>query len=63
MRRTDFMDNKPIIRHCRNCEWANTNKSFPEFKIFCEVKYKSVFAEYQRCTALFCRHYKKREQG
>ena len=60
MWRTDFMDNKPIIRHCRNCKWSNTQKSCTGLSIYCEVRYSEVFDDFQRATALFCRHYKKR---
>lgn len=54
------MDEKPIIRHCRNCEWCCYRNGL-RGAIDCEVKYKTVHDFEQRITALFCRHYKQKE--
>lgn len=53
------MDEKPIIRHCRNCEWG-CYRNGPYGSIDCEVKYKTVYDFEQRITALFCKHYKRK---
>lgn len=48
------MNEKPIIRHCRNCEYYETG-----FRIFdCTVRYKDVYCE--RMRALFCKYYKQK---
>lgn len=47
---------KPIIRHCRNCQWGKENIWG---NIDCTVKYTSIYEE--RLCALFCRFYKKKE--
>ena len=56
------MADKPLIRHCRNCEYAKVqdyyNPDYPYLKVSCRVYYKEV--EFPRPTALFCRYYKKR---
>lgn len=52
---------KPIIRHCRNCEWAKD--CVPIHPKWCSVKYKEIHPDSQRITALFCRHYKNKYEG
>ncbi len=47
---------KPIIRHCRNCEYAKKWVMYDT--VDCEVKYKSIWNFQQRWAALFCRHFK-----
>ena len=49
---------KPIIRHCRNCEYSEKWCSYDHIK--CEVKYKTVREGWQRFKALFCKYYKKK---
>lgn len=55
------MSDKPIIRHCRNCKFANLNK-FTD-SIVCDVKYKYYLQESQRVTAIFCKYYKQKEEN
>lgn len=50
------MEDKPIIRHCRNCKYYN----HAPFQFDCSVRYEDVFCE--RIRALFCRYYKKKEE-
>lgn len=47
---------KPIIRHCRNCEWA---RSYGTPDVYCRVRYKAITRV--RITAILCRHYCKKE--
>ena len=47
---------KPIIRHCRNCEYATKWTMYPHTE--CNVKFKTIWEYKQRITALFCRFYK-----
>lgn len=53
------MKNKPIIRHCKNCEWAERHTYN---SIYCNVKYGIVAEDFQRLEALFCRYYQKRDE-
>ena len=46
---------KPIIRHCKNCEYAD-NYPLLRKSIHCGVKYKWIGK--QRFVALFCRFFK-----
>lgn len=57
--------NKPIIRHCKNCEWANFRLNYYNHTdgIRCDVKYKIFYNKSQRLRALFCPHFKKKEVG
>lgn len=50
------MNDKPIIRHCRNCKYATLK---PPHAIYCCVRYEYYEREEQRKTAIFCRHYKR----
>lgn len=50
------MENKPIIRHCRNCKYAALK---PLDVICCCVRYEYYERGEQRKTAIFCRHYKR----
>ena len=53
------MENKPIIRHCRNCKWGCVTY---DKSVECSIKYERIlFNSDQRLTALFCRFYKKKE--
>lgn len=47
---------KPIIRHCKNCEWAH---GYGTSSVFCRVRYKDITRT--RITAILCRHYRKKE--
>lgn len=48
---------KPIIRHCRNCQWYE-----PAFicSYKCSVRYKEVI--FERLRAWLCRFYKQKEE-
>lgn len=50
------MEDKPIIRHCKNCKYGTENY---RCDVYCHVKYKTI--ENERIAALFCRHFKKEE--
>lgn len=50
------MSDKPIIRHCRNCEYFCLNYIGGGE---CTVKYQYVLEEKQRVKAMFCRYYKQ----
>lgn len=54
------MKQKPIIRHCNNCQWYKENY-YPELTGTCMVKYVPCFDA--RAKALFCRFYTKKEDG
>lgn len=49
------MNDKPIIRHCRNCKWSKVRS----INSYCTVKYDVIILE--RIKALFCRYYKQKE--
>lgn len=49
---------KPIIRHCRNCEYKDSY--FRYGQIFCTVKYKRIPSGMLRLKALLCKHYKQK---
>jgi hypothetical protein len=49
------MSKKPIIRHCRNCEY---HKPAHIFDAWCDVKYKWI--EKGKKGARFCRYYKQK---
>ena len=49
------MSEKPIIRHCRNCEYFDLHHTGGGE---CSVRYCYVLEEFQRLKALFCRYYK-----
>lgn len=52
------MSKKPIIRHCRNCEWGQL---FLDGDIKCQVTFKYfIYNSEQRRKALFCRYYKQK---
>lgn len=53
------MADKPIIRHCRNCQWY-IGPYLPGLTGDCDVKYEQCFNP--RRKALFCRFYKKKEK-
>lgn len=46
---------KPIIRHCRNCEFAKISVFD---NVYCTVKYEPCV--WQRLEAVLCRFYKKK---
>lgn len=48
---------KPIIRHCQNCQWYKKN-IFGGYE--CSVRYKRISCE--RLRAWLCRFYKKVEE-
>ena len=54
--------NRPLIRHCKNCEWSNFELGRYNHldEIICNVKYEHISNCNQRVQALFCRHYKKK---
>lgn len=49
---------KPIIRHCRNCEYA---KHHLYQEIDCDVKYIKIRSYEQRRKGLLCRFFKAKE--
>lgn len=49
------MSEKPIIRHCKNCEWYKYKLLVEQ----CEVKYQYI--NNGRIKALFCRFYKQKD--
>lgn len=49
---------KPIIRHCRNCEYAAD--CVPIQPKYCVVKYKTIPGNRQRICGLFCRFFKSK---
>ena len=53
------MNDKPIIRHCRNCKYAKLHTTG---EVFCDVKYNLHLEGFQRSDAIFCRYYKQKEQ-
>ena len=53
-----MQNDKPIIRHCKNCEWCKEYKWLSH--IDCTVTYKTVWKT--RLKALFCRYYKEKER-
>lgn len=53
---------KPLIRHCKNCQWVGGWFGGVSEDIICKVKYKRINNGQQRYKALFCRYYKKKEQ-
>lgn len=52
------MKNKPIIRHCKNCDYC-CKFNHPCDNIYCSVRYNCVSNGIQRIRALFCSYYKK----
>lgn len=49
--------NKPIIRHCKNCEYRTAFLGD-----YCDVKYKKLYNGMSlRLRALLCRYYKQKE--
>ena len=46
---------KPIIRHCKNCQWHKPSWML----IDCTVKYNKI--SFPRLRALFCRYFTKKE--
>lgn len=51
------MSDRPIIRHCKNCEWCKCNGRWSGYN--CQVRYKTLDENEMRLTALFCRHYRR----
>lgn len=52
------MCEKPIIRHCRNCEYCKPDKFFGfDYGINCEVKYKKISNTFGRIAAMFCNYF------
>jgi hypothetical protein len=49
-----MMNDKPMIKHCRNCKWLSEMG-------YCQVKYTYKFVECQRISALLCKYYTERE--
>lgn len=47
------MNDKPIIRHCKNCKWCG-DAAF--YNGYCDVKYKYI--KNGRKSALLCRYFK-----
>lgn len=45
---------KPIIRHCENCQWYECTPCYD-----CTVLYRNIW--FQRLKALLCRFYTKKE--
>lgn len=54
----EVTNEKPIIRHCKNCEWCKTYWGCSG--IDCKITYKTIFN--QRIKALLCRYYKQKSE-
>ena len=56
---------KPMIRHCKNCIYSNFEPGLYNTlnSIHCFVKYEVIQNYNQRTRALFCRHYKQRNDN
>ena len=52
------MENKPIIRHCKNCKWRDKATLYDGY---CTVKYKYI--DDGRTKALFCKYYKAKDKN
>ena len=52
------MNDKPIIRHCKNCKYS---ESATLFDAYCNVKYDYV--DNGRIGAIFCPYYKAKNSG
>ena len=51
------MSEKPIIRHCENCEYGHMRRDkWGEEKHYCDVRYK--FTSMPRVRACICDYYK-----
>jgi hypothetical protein len=52
------MGDKPIIRHCKNCEYCGLGKwgICEPLEPYCEIRY--IYPELPRLRALLCRFYK-----
>ena len=50
------MSEKPIIRHCRNCEYSYSRLCG---ECGCQVRYTTI--DFPRIKACICRFYKQRE--
>lgn len=57
----DLINDKPIIRHCRNCQYAR-HKDFAG-GIECMVRYITMYEKQQRRKALRCRYYNQRKEA
>lgn len=56
----EITEQKPIIRHCKNCQYSEQWLFITE-NVSCTVKHKKCLLPCeQRIGALFCRHFKKR---
>ncbi len=56
-KRKEKAEGKPIIRHCRNCEYSNPRLCV--CGVYCNVKYKGIDDFDGRLAAVFCRYYKQ----
>lgn len=54
------MDEKPIIRHCKNCKYSTGYHHITD-SLYCSVKYNLKMNEGQRICALLCKYYKQKE--
>ena len=55
------MNNKPMIRHCKNCEYSTFGNELLTDSIYCKVKYILKLNSEQRVSALLCRYYKRKD--
>ena len=55
------MEEKPIIRHCYNCQWSEKEVIFGSAYHSCTVKHIAVNWR-PRLKALLCKYYKKVEE-
>ena len=55
------MQNKPVIRHCYNCQYANRHDMTNG--LTCGVKYKWILSGERRIKAMLCKYYRPRTEG
>jgi acetyl-CoA carboxylase beta subunit len=55
------MNDKPLIRHCKNCEYSTFGNELSTNVVYCKVKYILKFSYEQRVSALLCRYYKRKD--
>lgn len=52
------MEEKPMIRHCINCQWHCNKDGYYD----CQVRYTDIPNILARLIAWLCRFYKQREE-
>lgn len=53
------MSERPIIRHCMNCEWGTV---YFCNEVKCMVKYKNYTCDKQRRKAIFCKYFTPKKE-